>query len=1249
MTAPLVAAPALLPGESVLHYVNARWTRTRHTHHGRSAHRSREAAGTLFLTDFRLLWVPQPRAHSHSHHHHSSSDKGSGSACCVCLCEDAAYPAARNGVVSVPYTTIEDVAFTAEDGTDVLAQEHPPGQSQIWRGPVRMKIETKCFVHAEFRFAPAVPEEPPTEAGSDDATTATTTKTTATKTKQPEGSYEAWRVAARLVEGLALAGAQQPERVFAGRYRAHPACAAQARDGDGWRVFDAAAEWARLALAPRAGWRVSALNARYHVCEGYPSALAVPASVDDDALARCAARHVAGRFPVAVWRHPVSGAILARASALLPDASSASASVPDSEMSLQTASAGVRAGVVGCGARDAGKDGFAVEQEIVRCIRMASMENSGSGNKSNGTNGGYIAIMDARARTPTAGAGRHERAHVICLSLADTHVLRESKNRLRRLILACSAGNGARAPDVGAGLGATGWLQHVRQLLTAAQRAAASLAAGTSVLAVCATGCDQSAQLASLTELLADARARTLHGFARLVEKHWVAFGHRFALRHGLGRLEDSACAPLFLQFLDCVHQVRAQHPAAFEFNDAFLVALATEAYAARTGTFLANSAHQRAVRGLAARTAAFWTIADAARARYTSPEYVPVPSDSTAVDSEPPLPVRCDAAGITLWKAFYLRHSPVVAENVAFDRPLLDREPIAVTRALADPDSAGASDGCGTALGRAGSLGAAAAATTARRRSISSSAGAARAVAVEAFVAENDGGSREVARGQEVFLLEKVSEDVWFISTDARRTFMAHVPARHLRECAPSIPAAVAAAASASASPQRSRAVSRLVPEGAVPARTRSAAGPPPLHQRHSSVPVVGESAATRTDKWQGASIALSTRTTPHERFLLARQQQGVSSRPNNKDKEVVVEVVADKEKEKEEEKKEKEGPPASWTELKQRHMAAGHRLCPINERVAARGARVTPPWAAAAQRTLALRHPPSQLVSSLLSPRTTLLPAAPPVIAHSPVSLENGDTPRVVLPQRPPITPAALTAAPTTNKVQTRFKRSRTALTIVPVRENDLGSGGFCNTTSSASSANSVWSPTTVITSRTVPVQHSHLQLLRRAALMAQGRNRTGTCAGPLIGTSRVRSPATPPTPVSAHGHSRRGSERDSSSATSSESGDDVSLSDLSAGDDESSSEAGCSPWFCALRTPSPSPSPAMSPPLPSPTEPRPLDRAGLRSSSKRFLLSLFRSSSKKRLDAPGSPTSPTGDATPVTPITPTVHPPVVAFSKK
>lgn len=135
------------------------------------------------------------------------------------------------------------------------------------------------------------------------------------------------------------------------------------------------------------------------------------------------------------------------------------------------------------------------------------------------------------------------------------------------------------------------WLSHISSILLAACTVVEkSLKKGVSALIHCSDGWDRTAQITSLVQLMIDPYYRTFEGFQVLIEKDWTSYGHQFRLRLGLmNKNEKDQKSPIFLQFLDCVHQLYSQFPYAFEFNIKFLSDLAYYAQTNLFGNFLCD------------------------------------------------------------------------------------------------------------------------------------------------------------------------------------------------------------------------------------------------------------------------------------------------------------------------------------------------------------------------------------------------------------------------------------------------------------------------------------------------------------------------------------------------------------------------------------------------------------------------------------------------------------------------------------
>ncbi|CAL9685707.1 unnamed protein product [Knipowitschia caucasica] len=382
---------------------------------------------------------------------------------------------------------------------------------------------------------------------------------------------------------------------------------------NGWKVYDAVAEYKRQSI-PNESWRVTKVNDHYELCDTYPSTLAVPVNMPDEDLKRVVTFRAKGRIPVLSWIHPESQATITRCSQPM----------------------------VGVNGKRSKED-----EKYLQAIMDANAQSH------------KLIIFDARPSVNAAankmkGGGyesedAYQNAELVFLDIHNIHVMRESLRKLKEVVY----------PNIEdsnwlSNLESTHWLEHIKLIMAGALRIADKVESGkTSVVVHCSDGWDRTCQLTSLAMLMLDGYYRTIRGFEVLIEKEWLSFGHRFQTRigHGDKNHTDADRSPVFIQFIDCVWQLTRQFPAAFEFNEYFLVTILDHLYSCLFGTFLCNSEQQRMKEDIPKKTVSLWSYVNSQLDDFTNPLYVNYSNHVLF----PVVSLR----HLELWLGYYIRWNP--------------------------------------------------------------------------------------------------------------------------------------------------------------------------------------------------------------------------------------------------------------------------------------------------------------------------------------------------------------------------------------------------------------------------------------------------------------------------------------------------------------------------------------------------------------------------------------------------------------
>lgn len=348
----------------------------------------------------------------------------------------------------------------------------------------------------------------------------------------------------------------------------------------GWYFFDLQSEFQHMSV-PNAYWSLTTINKDYEICDTYPRYLYVPATVTTPVLIGSSRFRSKARLPVLSYLYKNQAAITRCSQPL-----------------------------AGFSARNV------EDEQMLNCILCANPSSK------------FMYVVDTRPRinaiaNKAAGKGYenenfYENIKFHFLGIENIHTMR---NSLNKLIDTCEM----KVPSMNAfvnGLESSGWLKHIKAILDTSVFITNAIADGISVLVHCSDGWDRTAQTCSLACLLLDPYYRTLQGFQALIEKEWLAFGHKFTDRCGFLQGDVKEVSPVFTQFVDCVWQLMHQFPAAFQFNERFLLTMHDHVFSCQFGTFVGNCEKDRLDLRLSERTYSLWGYMAHHMREYLNPLY---------------------------------------------------------------------------------------------------------------------------------------------------------------------------------------------------------------------------------------------------------------------------------------------------------------------------------------------------------------------------------------------------------------------------------------------------------------------------------------------------------------------------------------------------------------------------------------------------------------------------------------------------
>ena len=399
---------------------------------------------------------------------------------------------------------------------------------------------------------------------------------------------------------------------------------------NGWDIYDPIREFSRQGVTEdnNLGLRFCDANKNFSLCETYPEFLIAPKNITDQQLRQASQYRTKGRLPIMAYYY-------------MGNIDDNSNYVPTIWRSAQN-----KGGIMGSKKNDD-------DINLIKSIKDMSKN---------------LFIYDCRPKLNAManrlnGGGYENMDHYdnVDLTFCEIDNIHKARNSLNGMYSLCLSDKINDNNKFWASIDSTGWLTFIYLLLRNAYEISQLLQDNNSVLIHCSDGWDRTSQLSALTQILLDPFYRTINGFAVLIEKDWLSFGHQFALRNGLikkGGGDDQA-SPIFLQFLDAVHQLLLQNPNSFEFNENFLLFLAKNYNLNLYGTFMFNNDKHRKNKKAKEKTVSVWTEIYKNYEPYLNIYYSP--------NSVKILKPNFAYYNIKIWTAFFMENNPFLRNEKIF------------------------------------------------------------------------------------------------------------------------------------------------------------------------------------------------------------------------------------------------------------------------------------------------------------------------------------------------------------------------------------------------------------------------------------------------------------------------------------------------------------------------------------------------------------------------------------------------------